>query len=289
MKKMIISTIIVLALIFTLPISNINSVNAVEVGDRILYVVNSANMSYSYSVDGITLSGSKTNFDIADSILDPGNEFNITVKSIDPTLIEFEATVNGTSLGNTLSVSGNFDSGIFESMIFPFLAMGLSNVTIYPGSVSSVGIGDWIFFAPTDIDLDEMHEIFNNKSYWDNVSAPYPEEITFSVDSKFLDNGDTIYFEFEASGNYKNTTEAINLTVDHSVRYYYSVVDRNLLSFNINTDIDGTLEGTSASYKTNLEVVKKGFSPSNEGIPGFEILLSLFSVGILTILIKRRK
>ncbi|MFW9997581.1 MAG: choice-of-anchor S family protein [Candidatus Odinarchaeota archaeon] len=270
-------------------------VRSVEVGDSIIYVVNKVSGSFSYSANGSTTSGSTSNYRVGNEKVPKGTEIRVNITSKIAGLVGYKIDDNGTLLATASSSEAAFGLGIFYTVFNPFVAMGLMSLTVEPIEVDKgIHMGDWVYVAPTSINWDDISNNFVNASFWqdfmDVLTVNNAGSLNVTGTSKLLDNDETISLSFGMNGDYTNTTEETDLKIKHSIRYDYSILGRNLLGILQETDISGTVEGSTATFKVSIQVVKKGYTGlGGSVIPGFGFFAALLPLCLISTCWKRKK
>ncbi|MEA2069662.1 MAG: hypothetical protein U9O98_00040, partial [Asgard group archaeon] len=100
---------------------------------------------------------------------------------------------------------------------------------------------------------------------------------------------DTIAFTVTSIGQYMNTTEDTDLFIYHRMRFDYSVSEYNLLGYRMNSNINGTYEGTESDFHMLLEVKLSTYTRRLGPTNIFIGITALFIFGTFVIIKKRRK
>lgn len=290
MKKRIITSIFILALTLSLPIS---ASQGLSVGDSFTFIVKRGYAKYNYYSEGEFVTGETDKFRVGSTGLSEGQLLDVKVTSIGTSSVNFAIKNNGSTLANPSSTPLGFALNLLLYSLYPFILLGMTT-----GSVSAinpavgVSLGDIWYIAPPSIDWQDTFDDFNDTASWSGIAAVYEEseeEIDFTTAARWEDNNETIIFEVGVGGRYLITADNTDFTILHSVEFHYNVSSYVLQGYDIFTWITGTYEGHSTTFSLNAEVAEKSYT-RRIGIEPLALILGvILSSGILVVIRKRKK
>jgi len=156
---------------------------------------------------------------------------------------------------------------------------------------SGVTLGEWLFLMASDTDWTDFVDDWN-MSDDDVFNETSSGDMSMSTGSALENSDRDIRFWITLVGTYINTTEEIDLRSDHKVMFAYDTSTGVLLGFRMNTDVTGTFEGTTTTFKMDLEIIRDEYTlPGFPGsvAPGFESLIAILALFVVVPVFRRKK
>ncbi|HUU77931.1 MAG TPA: choice-of-anchor S family protein [candidate division Zixibacteria bacterium] len=292
MKKGIFTSILVITLALTIPIS---SSQAVSVGDSFVYVVKKAHGEFSYSEGtAVTVSGETNKFRVGDTGVAVNSNLDIDVTVVGSSSVNFDISSNDTVLKSASNNWLSFGLGLIAASMYPFLMMGISTGgTTDPLDISKgVSLGDQWYIAPPSTDWDNLYDFYNDTANWAPFFAGFSnDEGTFNISSSatWYDDNETLALALVGLGTYSVSAEVTSLTIIHNVRFDYNVTSYTLQGYNMNTGISGTYQGEDTKFNMVVQVAESSYT-RGLGVPYIAFAFgALFSIGLIVVIKKRRK
>jgi len=284
-KVLWILSIGLIGLILTSSIAPVRGAYGVDVGDTFTYTINKASGDFNYKTNATTVTSSTSGYALGDDVVTVGSKLLVNVTAVTIASVTFNISSGSVSIEESTTAFSLF--GLLGVMILPILVL---SDDIEFEATDGISFGQWMFFLPSDTDWDDFIEDWNvSEDLFNDTSSGELKVTAGSV----LENSDRdIRFWLSMVGTYINDTEEIDLTADHRVMFAYDTSSGVLLGYRISTDVTGTFEGTSTTFKLNLEVIRDQYSlPGFPGLStsGFELFLILTSLFLLLPIYRRKR
>ncbi len=290
MKKKIITSIFIIVLTLSLPIS---ASQGLSVGDSFTFVVKSATGNFEYINGATTVSGETKKFRVGSTGLSKGASLDVEVTSIGSSNVGFDIKNNGTTLASPTNNGLLFALSLILYTLYPFLVMGISEGDVGPiDPTKGVSLGDIWYIAPPSIVWTDVYDSFENTTNWDPFFTAYNQseaDMTVQTSATWYDGGETLSFVVSASGNYLIAAESTDLAIIHSVEFHYNTTSYVLQGYDILTIISGDYKGDSTSFSMNAEVAEQSYT-RRIGIEPLALILGvILSSGVLVVIKKRKE
>ncbi len=290
MKKRIITSIFIIALTLSLPLS---ASQGLSVGDDFTFVVKAASGDFEYTDNAVTVSGETNKFRVGSTGVAKGQPLDVEVTNIQSTSVSFDIDNNGSNLASPTSTALGFGLSLILYSLYPFMVMGISTGSVNPiDPTKGVSLGDIWYIAPPSVDWNAVFDLYNDTANWDAIADVYgesEEEMTFTSIAQWYDNDETIKFKATAGGSYVIAADDTDLTIIHSVEFHYNVTNDVLQGYDVLTLITGTYEGSATTFSMNAEVAEESYT-RRIGIEPLALILGvILSSGVLVVIRKRKK
>lgn len=290
MKKTIIATLFVLALTLSVPFS---VTQGISVGETFNFDIRNASGNFDYSTGSGTVEGETDYFRVGDTAVNEDQQITCEVTSVGSSSVNYDLSVNGTVIKSATSSALGFGLGLILYSVYPFLVMGISTGSVNPIDVSKgVSLGDGFYIAPPSVNWNSLAEYYNDSSNWEDIYAGWDDNeanLTVSSYSKFYDEGETLSFIVSATGNYVVSGDNTNLAIIHNLRFDYNITSYVLQGYNMLTIITGTYDGYDTTFSMNAQISEENYT-RGLGFNGLILAVaSITSIGLITIIRKRRK
>ena len=290
MKKRIITSIFIIALTLSLPLS---ASQGLSVGDSFTFEVKVASGNFEY-IDGVTtVSGETDKFRVGDTAVNKGSQLDVEVTNIGASTVSFDIDQGGVNLASTTSSGLGFALSLIIYTLYPFMVMGISSGSVLAVDPDKgVSLGDIWYIAPPTMDWDSVYDTFNNTDNWAPYFSAYNQseaDMAVTTSATWFDGGETLRFIVSASGNYVIAAESTSLLILHAVEFHYNTTSYVLQGYDIKTAISGDYKGDSTTFSLSAEIAEESYTRRISIEPLALILGIILSSGVLVIIRKRKK
>ena len=290
MKKKLVTTIFIIALTLTVPIS---AGQGLSVGDSFTFEVKNASGNFEYVTGATTVTGGTKKFRVGSTGVNKGQQLDVAVTAIGTTDVSFNIKNNGTTLASPTSGALVFGLSLILYSLYPFMVMGISEGSVGPiDPTKGISLGDIWYIAPPSVDWEATFDLYNDTTNWDAIADVYgesEEEMTVTSLAEWYDEGETIKFKVSASGNYVIAADSTDLSILHSVEFHYNTTSYVLQGYDMFTWIYGTYNGQSSEFSMNVEVAEEHYTRRIGIEPLALILGAILSTGVMVLIKKRKK
>ena len=291
MKKGLITSVIILALTLSIPIT---TSQALSVGDSFVYIVKKAHGEFSYSAGtAVTVAGETNKFRVGDTGVAVNSQLDVEVTSIGTSSVNFDISNNGTVLKSATNNWLSFGLGLIAASMYPFLMMGISTGgTTTPLDVSKgVSLGDQWYIAPTSTNWQGLYDFYNDTENWEPFFDGFNNDegnFTIASSATWYDDNETLALGLIGLGQYTVSSEGTSLVIIHNVRFDYNVTSYTLQGYNMNTGISGTYQSEDTTFSMTCQVAEENYT-RGLGVSQWILAIgALMSLGILVIFRKKK-
>jgi len=290
MKKRIITSIFIVALTLSLPLS---ASQGLSVGDSFTFEVKVASGNFEYINGATTVSGETNKFRVGDTAVNRGSQLEVEVTNIGASTVDFDIEQGGVTLASPTSSGFGFALSLMLYTLYPFMVMGISSGTVLGVDPDKgVSLGDIWYIAPPTMVWEDVYDAFSDSGEWATFFTAYnqsEEDMTVSTSATWYDGGETLSFVVSAAGKYVIAAESTDLLIIHAVEFHYNTTSYVLQGYDIKTAISGDYKGDSTTFSLSAEIAEESYT-RRIGIEPLALILGvILSSGVLVLIRKRKK